>query len=193
MDICALVLAGGKSSRMNGNNKAFLEYNNKTFIENVISKLNDFNKIYVSVDNKDKYEKLSYDLIEDEYKDIGPIGGIYSALKHIDYEYVFVIACDMPKVTKEFINFLLNNLTKEDKCLIVKDHDNKLYPLGGIYSKGVLPVIEEMIKAKDYKLQNLVKKCNGRILSLKDASFYESSLINVNNPEEYEKLKEDFQ
>lgn len=193
MDICALVLAGGKSSRMNGNNKAFLEYNNKTFIENVISKLSDFNKIYVSVDNKDKYEKLSYDLIEDEYKDIGPIGGIYSALKHIDYEYMFVIACDMPKVTKKFINFLLNNLTKEDKCLIVKDHDNKLYPLGGIYSKGVLPVIEEMIEAKDYKLQNLVKKCNGRILSLKDVSFYESSLINVNNPEEYEKLKEDFQ
>lgn len=193
MDICALILAGGKSSRMNGNNKAFLKYNNKTFIESIINKLSDFNKIYISVDNKDKYEKLKYNLIEDEYKEIGPIGGLYSALKYIEYDFVFVIACDMPKVTKEFIHFILNNFNEEDKCLIVKDHNNKLYPLGGIYSRSVLPVIEEMIESKDYKLQNLVNKCNGRILSLKCASSYESSLINVNNPEEYEMLIKDFQ
>ena len=32
MEICALVLAGGKSTRMNGNNKAFLKYKDRTFI-----------------------------------------------------------------------------------------------------------------------------------------------------------------
>ncbi|MCR4943475.1 MAG: NTP transferase domain-containing protein, partial [Clostridium sp.] len=41
MDISALVLAGGKSSRMNGNNKAFLSYNNKSFLENIIDALED--------------------------------------------------------------------------------------------------------------------------------------------------------
>ena len=192
MDICTLILAGGKSSRMNGNNKAFLEYNNKTFIENIINELDEFNRIYISVDNKDKYENLRYTLIEDEYKEIGPIGGIYSSLKHIDYNYIFVVACDMPKVNKEFVKFLLSNLKKDDKCLIVKDCNNKVYPLGGIYSKNVLPIIEKMIEEKDYKLQNLVKRCNGRILSLKDVSFDETCLINVNNPQEYKKLKEDF-
>lgn len=39
MEICALVLAGGKSSRMNGNNKAFLKYQDKTFIENILEVL----------------------------------------------------------------------------------------------------------------------------------------------------------
>ena len=65
MEISALVLAGGKSSRMNGNNKAFLKYKNKTFIENILEVLHEFNKIYVSVDNKEKYKDLDYELIED--------------------------------------------------------------------------------------------------------------------------------
>ena len=55
MEICALVLAGGKSSRMNGKNKAFLKYKNMTFIENILDTLKDFNKIYISVDDKEKY------------------------------------------------------------------------------------------------------------------------------------------
>ena len=80
MEICALVLAGGKSSRMNGNNKAFLKYKSSTFIESIISELKDFNKIYISVDNKEKYKNLNYELIEDEFEEIGPIGGIYSVL-----------------------------------------------------------------------------------------------------------------
>ncbi|MDK2829493.1 MAG: molybdenum cofactor guanylyltransferase [Clostridium butyricum] len=60
MEICALVLAGGKSSRMNGNNKAFLKYQDKTFIENILEVLKKFNKIYISVDNIDKYSYLNY-------------------------------------------------------------------------------------------------------------------------------------
>ena len=59
MEICALVLAGGKSSRMNGNNKAFLKYQDKTFIENILEVLKKFNKIYISVDNIEKYNYLN--------------------------------------------------------------------------------------------------------------------------------------
>lgn len=37
---------------MNGNNKAFLQYKNKSFIENITNQLIGFNNIYISVDNK---------------------------------------------------------------------------------------------------------------------------------------------
>lgn len=188
MEICALILAGGKNSRMNGKNKAFLKYNNKTFIENILETLKDFNKIYISVDDIKKYNHLKYELIEDIYKDIGPIGGIYSALSVIDEEYVFVTGCDMPKISERIIEILKKNLNKDDKCILFKDDNEKIYPLGAIYSKKCLPFIEKMIYSKNYKLTNLVKGVNGKIISLKDMGINNEELLNINNPIEYNDL-----
>ena len=190
MEICALVLAGGKSSRMNGKNKAFLKYKNMTFIENILDTLKDFNKIYISVDDKEKYKDLDYELIEDEYTEIGPIGGIYSALKVINEDYVFITACDMPKISTELIYILKRNISKNDKCVVFKDKKGRIYPLGGIYSKDCLSYVEEMIYSNNYKLTSLVKKLNGKIISLKDTDISEEALINVNNPEEYNNLNQ---
>lgn len=189
MDICALVLAGGRNTRMNGRNKAFLFYENKTFIQNIIDVLSEFKNVYISVDNKEKYSNLNYKLIEDEYKEIGPIGGIYSSLKKIQEDYVFVTACDMPKLSKGFVEFLVNEITEDDMCVVVKDSNDRLYPLGGIYSKKIMPIVKMMIDNKDYKLGNLIKNVDGRIISLSDMGFGKEILMNVNSPDEYQRLK----
>lgn len=188
MKIAALVLAGGKSKRMNGNNKAFLQYKNKSFIENITGQLIGFNNIYISVDNKENYKELKFDLVEDIYTDIGPIGGIYSALKYINEDYVFVVACDMPKITKQFAKYLCDIITGEEKALVVRDKSGKIHPLGGIYSKNIIPEIEEMILQKDYKLLNLLSKVNAKIVSLSETEFDIDILGNINNIKEYEKL-----
>lgn len=188
MKIAALVLAGGKSKRMNGNNKAFLQYKNKSFIENITGQLIGFNNIYISVDNKENYKELKFDLVEDIYTDIGPIGGIYSALKNINEDYVFVVACDMPKITKQFAKYLCDFITGEEKALVLRDKSGKIHPLGGIYSKNIIPEIEEMILQKDYKLLNLLSKVNAKIVSLSETEFDIDILGNINNIKEYEKL-----
>lgn len=190
MDICALVLAGGKSSRMNGNNKAFLPYKEKDFLHTITDVLDQFDKIYISVDNKEKYKHIEYELIEDEYKEIGPIGGIYSTIKLMKNQYVFITACDMPKISKDIIRVLLNNVDKDDKCVVFEDDKGRIYPLAAIYSKDSLETVEKMIKDKDYKLKNLVHNLNGKIISLNHVDINKDMLDNINNPEQYHILKE---
>ncbi|AQR95436.1 molybdenum cofactor guanylyltransferase [Clostridium saccharoperbutylacetonicum] len=189
MDIGALILAGGKSRRMNGNNKAFLKFQNKSFIESIADRFAGFDNIYISVDEKEKYKHLSFTLIEDMYKDIGPIGGIYSALKSIEEKYIFVTACDMPKINREFINFVCDSLTEDIECIVTQDIKGRIYPLGGIYSKALLGKIEEMIKEEDYKLLNLIKRSNTKIISLSENNFSENILDNINDINDYNKLK----
>ncbi|MBQ3967871.1 MAG: NTP transferase domain-containing protein, partial [Lachnospiraceae bacterium] len=70
------VLAGGKSSRM-GKNKAFLEYENQTFIKRITKELGGFSEVLVSAAKKGDYESLGFGVVYDEHKDIGPIEGIY--------------------------------------------------------------------------------------------------------------------
>lgn len=188
MEIGALVLVGGKSRRMNGNNKAFLQYKDKSFIENILDKLSDFDNIYISVDDKDKYKDLDYMLLEDIYIDIGPIGGIYSALKVIDKKYIFVTACDMPKITKEYVEFICNSINENDKCVVVQDEEGRIYPLGGIYSKDLICEIEYMIEKKNYKLLNLLSRVKAKIIPLSENGFNKDILDNINNLEQYNEL-----
>lgn len=189
MEIGALVLAGGKSRRMNGNNKAFLKYENKSFIESIIDQLTGFQNIYISVDNKEKYRNLNFTLVEDMYKDIGPMGGIYSALKVIKEKYVFVTACDMPKIKKEFIEYLCEFIAEDVECIITQDEEGRINPLAGIYSKQLIKKIENMIDEKDYKLVHLIKRANSKIIPLCETNFNESILDNINDINDYNKLK----
>lgn len=192
MEICALVLAGGKSTRMNGNNKAFLKYKDRTFIENILEILKEFKKVYISVDDKEKYKNLNYELIEDEYKGIGPISGLYSCLKNMKCEYVFVTACDMPKLRKDFTEFLCSKIDDSYDAVVIKDNSGRFYPLGAIYSKRILPIVKNHIDEENYKMQNLIRCINAKIISLNKIPFKDEVLSNINNINEYEKLKLEF-
>ena len=74
MDIGALILMGGKNSRMNGNVKGLLKLNNMTFLEKIKETLDDFSSIYLSINDKfsknqkQEFEKMGFKLIEDIYK-----------------------------------------------------------------------------------------------------------------------------
>ena len=74
---------------------------------------------------------------------------------------------------------------------IIKDSENKIYPIGAVYSKRILPIIKNHIDKKDYKLKNLVKDINADIIPLSESMFHEDVLSNINNPMEYEKLKKE--
>lgn len=188
MDIAAVILCGGKSSRMDGKNKAFLMYKERSFIETIINKFHGFPQIYISVDGKDKYHTLEYSLIEDEYKDIGPIGGIYSSLSYINEEYVFITSCDMPKITTEYIRCLCSKVNDNTTAVVVKDENGKVYPLGGIYSKKILPNIKSMINKRDCKLMHLLENIDTTVIELNSIGFENDVLINVNSENDYKLL-----
>ena len=59
MKIGAVILAGGKSSRM-GTDKAGLKIGGVSFLEKIAAELSDFDELLVSVDSEDKYIDLPY-------------------------------------------------------------------------------------------------------------------------------------
>lgn len=192
MDIGALILMGGKNSRMNGNVKGLLKIKNSTFLEKIQETLNDFSSIYLSINDKfskkqkQNFENMGFKIIEDIYKEIGPLGGIYSSLLNCKEEYLFITACDMPFITKNSIEVLCNKVDKNTDGVVFYDKNNKLYPLGAIYSKNVLPIIEEMIEKKYYKLSYLVEKSNFVKINIEKTDIPLKVLSNINTLQEYD-------
>ena len=192
MDIGALILMGGKNSRMNGNVKGLLKIKNSTFLEKIQETLNDFSSIYLSINDKfskeqkQNFENMGFKIIEDIYKEIGPLGGIYSSLLNCKEEYLFITACDMPFITKNSIEVLCNKVDKNTDGVVFYDKNNKLYPLGAIYSKNVLPIIEEMIEKKYYKLSYLIEKSNFVKINIEKPDIPLKVLSNINTLQEYD-------
>ena len=192
MDIGALILMGGKNSRMNGNVKGLLKIKNSTFLEKIQETLNDFSSIYLSINDKfskeqkQNFENMGFKIIEDIYKEIGPLGGIYSSLLNCKEEYLFITACDMPFITKNSIEVLCNKVDKNTDGVVFYDKNNKLYPLGAIYSKNVLPSIEEMIEKKYYKLSYLIEKSNFVKINIEKTDIPLKVLSNINTLQEYD-------
>lgn len=183
---------GGKNSRMNGNVKGLLKIKNSTFLEKIQETLNDFSSIYLSINDKfskeqkQNFENMGFKIIEDIYKEIGPLGGIYSSLLNCKEEYLFITACDMPFITKNSIEVLCNKVDKNTDGVVFYDKNNKLYPLGAIYSKNVLPIIEEMIEKKYYKLSYLIENSNFVKINIEKTDIPLKVLSNINTLQEYD-------
>lgn len=181
------VLAGGKSQRMHGNNKSFLLYNNQTFLEKILDALSDFDETLISVRTKKGYEQFS-GLVEDEVKDIGPLGGLYSCLNICKNDYLFLCATDMPLLKKELIFFMLEFISSDYDCFIVQTDDKK-HPLCGIYNKSILPVIKDLIKDENYRMMDLLSLLKIKYIPLAYSCFNKNLVSNINTEADYLKLK----
>lgn len=183
------ILAGGKSSRMNYNNKAFLSFKEKTFIEHIINAGKSFKEIIIVANDKEVYERFNLRVVEDIYKGNGPLAGIHSALKSSNTDYVLCVACDMPLVSSELLDFLGNY--NEDYEILVPKYKERLQPLCSIYSKNIIGKIEESLIRNENKLQRFIMASNYKVIEeLDNRKFEEEDFLNVNTPIEFNELEE---
>lgn len=184
IDKTLAILAGGKSSRMNYNNKAFLNYKDKTFIEHIINCAKDYKEVIIVANDETLYKKFKLRVVKDLYVGNGPLSGIHSALKNSYTDKVLCIACDMPLINKEILNTLGNY--KDDYEILVPNVDNRLQPLCSIYSKSILKNIEHNLKNNENKLQKLIKSVDYKTIE----GFKSVEFSNINTHEEYKHLED---
>ena len=186
----AVILAGGKSSRM-GSNKAFLKLKGKTFIERQIELLREmFDEIFISANTPSEYEYLSLPVFKDIYPEKGPLGGIYTSLVNSGSASTFMLACDMPFVESELIKYL-KGFTKEYDVVIPKS-ERGLEPLHAFYSKNCIDPIKRELDADNLRIISFFPHVNVKIVeldSLTVSDSFKDSIKNLNTREEYEVVK----
>jgi molybdopterin-guanine dinucleotide biosynthesis protein A len=182
------ILAGGKSSRM-GEEKGLIKIHNKFIIEYVVDELKPLFKKLIIISNNDDYSKLGLEVIPDLIKDIGPAGGIYTALRHSDTVNNFIVSCDMPFITSKAAEFIIAR--SDSYQITVPIHQGKFEPLFALYSSSCLDQWKEELDKGVFKLQNIMTKFNTLELNVDDnAIFNEDLFININTKEDLEKAKE---
>ena len=199
-DITAIILAGGKSSRM-GTNKSLLKIGEKTIIERLRDLLQSMYKDVILITNDpDDYKFLDLSIYEDIFRHRGPLAGIHSGLKHSKTDLNFIISCDLPFMTMEMINYLIEY--KTNKIITVAKADGFIQQLAGKYSKECLSpsekILKEVVNNENRDAVQKKRKCNvlrlidtvrAQIIPAESLPFYTEDLyFNMNRTEDYNLL-----
>ena len=185
----AIILAGGKNSRMEGQDKAFLEIEGRPLIERIFERLKNLvNEIIVVTNSPEKYHCYPVKLVSDEKPGLGPLMGLYCGLKASSAKYNFVAACDMPFLNARLIKYMIDSADAYD--VLVPEIDGQLHPLCGLYSRDCLAVIEEMLAQGRRDVRSIFPKLKVRYLAKEELDKFDQgllSLVNINTKDEYEK------
>jgi len=160
-DITGVVLAGGQSRRF-GSNKALARWRGKFLIQHVRDTLSSvFNDCLLVTNTPEQYEFLNMPTIRDIYQNLGPLAGIHSALCHTDKQWIFVIGCDMPAITPDFITFLCG-FAEEDREAVIPWLETGAEPLCSLYHKTALAKIELQLENQKAQVKKLLEKLSVR-------------------------------
>ncbi len=99
LKVSAVILAGGRATRLNGEDKGLYLFKNKPLISYVMSTLkHQITDVVISANrNLKQYQAFGYPVISDGNDDFeGPLKGLSEALNLCQYDKVLVTSCDMP-------------------------------------------------------------------------------------------------
>jgi len=180
MRITAIILAGGKSSRM-GQDKGLMFLDEKPMVQYIIDTVKPLvQEIIISSNNKE-YEQFGYPVFQDLIKSKGPLAGIYTGLNHSKSDKNIVISCDVPYVSKELINLLIEQ--SEGSQITIPEKEGKTHQLIGVFSKSCSESFKNAIENNELKAKTVFEKLN---LNIVDANQFENKIFtNINTKDDF--------
>ena len=189
VNAAALILAGGKSSRL-GRDKAFERVNQYGMLENAIITLADcFPEIIVGA-NDEAYGSLGKKVVPDYYAGRGPLGGIHAVLKASSFETNFLVACDMPFINVDLALYLVSLASGYDA--VIPRQGVYFQQLFSVYNKSCLPAVERQLESGRNKVASFFEQVNVRFVEVTDLQQFGSPdkiFFNVNTGDDLLRAK----
>jgi molybdopterin-guanine dinucleotide biosynthesis protein A len=183
-NITAIILAGGKSTRM-GSDKGLMTLNNITFIQHIIDAIKTLVDEILIISDNENHDVFKLKRYNDLVKNVGPLGGIYTGLHYSKTEVNLVISCDVPMIDSELISELIKNYSNKYDVIQTKSN-KKTMPLVAIYHKVCVSEVEKWIKEGKLRVREFVASRKLKTINL-DKRF-ETQLFNINTPEQLKKV-----
>ena len=187
--ISGVILAGGRSKRLDGRNKALLSVGTETNLERLIELFRTIFAETILVTN-DPAAYVAYDLqiATDLLPVRSSLTGIHAGLFYAANPYVFVAACDLPFLKKRVVEKIMS-YRATGAWAIMPETKGGLEPTCALYATKSLPLIEHQLKRRDFKIRHVFENkllftIPKSVLQKIDSELI--SFFNINTPEDLE-------
>ncbi len=187
----AIILAGGKNTRIS-RNKALIQLpTGETMLQNILNVLQKiFPEIIIVTNQREAYLKFGLPVVEDLIKESGPLGGIFTGLCFSESKRNFVVACDMPFIKPALIRLLLQESGSWDA--IVPEVNGEVEPLFAVYSKNCIRVMFEHLQRQNLKIRQVMGKLRVKKVGATEIDRFDPehlSFFNINTPEDLKRAE----
>jgi molybdopterin-guanine dinucleotide biosynthesis protein A len=155
MSVSAIILAGGRATRMGGVDKGLVQFKSKPLINHVISRLTpQVDEIIINANREiAQYTTFGYQVLQDEITDYaGPLAGILLGLKYAKNDLVLCVPCDSPLLPDNLVQQLKTALTKNNADIAVATCGSNTHPVFCLCKKTLLPSLESFLAEGNRKV-----------------------------------------
>src|SRR3984885_8265815 len=186
------VLAGGRSSRM-GREKGVLNVGGVPLIVRTARLVESVVGSATVVGETAGIRALGLDTVADDWPGVGPLGGIATALRVSRAPWSLVVACDLPYLTKAWLEYLVSRALASDADAVIAMNASGAEPLCAAYCASAEPAIRSAVSLGNLKVRSMLENLRGEVIEPEEWKRFDSDgylFKNMNSPEDYEEARE---
>ncbi len=183
-EITGVVLAGGRATRMGGEDKGLIRVAGRTMVEHVLRAMRpQVSDLLINANrNLDRYRELGVTVVSDFVEGYcGPLAGMASALKVARTRYVMTAPCDSPFLSADLATRLHQALIEDGALIAVADSGGQLEPVFALLDRSLLPSLLAYLEAGERKIDRWYAQHR---MTTVDFSDRPEMFLNLNTPED---------
>ena len=188
MRLSAIILSGGRATRMNGIDKGLVPLQNKPLVQHVIERvMPQVDEILLNANREiEQYKTFNLPILQDDNPDfIGPLAGFSLGLKHCKHDYLLTVPCDSPLIPEDLVARLMKALLEKGADIAIAKSGGYNHPVFCLMKKSVLPSLTTYLAQGERKVSTWQKSLNFIEVEFNDC---DGAFINLNTFEELEAL-----
>ena len=179
-NITAVILAGGRGSRLGGQDKGMLELNGRPLIEYILDAVTPQVKTVIINANRNHqfYAGYGYPVVSDDIKNFqGPLAGFAAALSACTTNFIMTLPCDGPSVPADLAHRLCKAVIDNEAEIAVAHDGQRLQPVYALMPCSLLASLLAFLDAGDRKIDLWYSQHK---VALADFSDVIDSFFNIN-------------
>jgi molybdopterin-guanine dinucleotide biosynthesis protein A len=193
--VIGIVLAGGKSSRMGGGDKALVPLGGRPLLAHVIERLRrQVGEIVLNAnDDPGRFGAFGLPLVADRLDgQLGPLAGIHAGLawaeaNRPESRFVITVAADTPFFPADLVSRLCAATDKANPTLVVARSEGGVHPVFGLWPVSLAPHLEDSLnrgarKALDFVTAHQAKEARFPPVDVGGRAV--DPFFNINRPED---------
>jgi len=190
------ILAGGGSTRF-GRDKALAEIAGKPMVSRMRELLASVTSGVTLVAARGKHGNLGVSTLTDRWPGEGPLGGIVTALMNTaetreGAQWNLIVGCDMPFLTREWLNYLIGRALASRAGVVVPRSANGLEPLCACWRTSGAETLRCTFESGVRKVTEAMKQLQMEIVDESEWKRFDSAgrlFWNMNTAADYDEVK----
>lgn len=188
MKVSAIILAGGRATRMNSLDKGLIRLQKKPLVQYVIERvMPQVDEILLNANREiEQYKTFNLPILQDDNPDfIGPLAGFSLGLKHCRHDCLLAAPCDSPLIPADLVARLMKALLENGADIAIAKSGGYNHPVFCLMKKSVLPSLTNYLEQGERKVSTWQKSLKYIEVEFNDC---DDAFVNVNTFEELEAL-----